>query len=74
MHETTQDEAVPFSQLKSDWKATELWLNGTAMPFSYHLVDWMALVLVKVKEIEFELITILEHIKIKCLIWEQYNF
>lgn len=39
----------PFSQLKCDWKETEMLLNGIVMPFSHisrpfseHSVDWVA--------------------------------
>lgn len=31
--QSTKDKAVPFSQLKFDWKVTEGWLTGRALPF-----------------------------------------
>lgn len=44
----SQDETVPFSHLKSNWKVTEMWQNCRAMPFShfsisfsYHSINWI---------------------------------
>lgn len=45
----TLDETLPISQLKYDWKVSEMWLNDIAMqfssisrPFNYRSVDWIA--------------------------------
>lgn len=33
--EQTQDEPLPYGQLKDDWNVTKRWRNGKAVPFSH---------------------------------------